>query len=96
MWEAGWPPVLPDGAHLMRRPCPLPPARCHRPFGVATREEQDCFVIETQYPQGLVAVTKYASRHWAVWLSGELVAVMLYKKGALRVAELLKDRPALK
>ena len=30
----------------------------------------------------LVAITKYGSRHWAVWLDGELLAVTLYLKGA--------------
>ena len=29
-----------------------------------------------------VAITKYGSRHWAVWLDGELLAVTLYLKGA--------------
>lgn len=79
-------------ALILPPPCSLPPAfRRGNP-----RRTRLFFVIKSEFPQGLVAVTKYASRHWAVWLSGELVAVMLYKKGALRVAELLKDRPARK
>ena len=31
-------------------------------------------------------ITKYGSRHWAVWLDGELLAVTLYLKGARSVA----------
>ncbi|MDD5198202.1 MAG: hypothetical protein PHC88_00235 [Terrimicrobiaceae bacterium] len=47
-------------------------------------------------PNGDVIVTKYASRHWAVWLQGELVAVTVYRKGAQRVAELLQTlRPTI-
>jgi hypothetical protein len=33
----------------------------------------------------LVAITRYGSRHWAVWLDGELLAVTLYLKGARSV-----------
>jgi len=40
-----------------------------------------------------VIVTKYASRHWAVWIGEDLVAVTVYKKGARRVAELLQTLP---
>lgn len=29
-----------------------------------------------------LSITKYGSRHWAVWLDGELLAVTLYLKGA--------------
>lgn len=38
-----------------------------------------------------ITVTKYAARHWAVWIGEELIAVTVYKKGAARVAELLRD-----
>lgn len=37
-----------------------------------------------------VAVTKYGARFWAVWIDAELVAVTVYKNGAVRVAELLQ------
>jgi len=39
-------------------------------------------------PQDLV-VCRYGSRYWAVCQGAELIAVTLYKKGALRVAQLL-------
>ncbi len=29
-----------------------------------------------------LSISKYGSRHWAVWLDGELLAVTLYLKGA--------------
>ena len=32
-----------------------------------------------------LSITKYGQRYWAVWLDGELLAVTLYKKGALSV-----------
>jgi len=41
----------------------------------------------------IILVTKYASRHWAVWMDQELVAVTVYKKGAARVADLLRNSP---
>ena len=34
----------------------------------------------------IVSITRYGSRHWAVWLDGELLAVTLYLKGARAVA----------
>ena len=33
-----------------------------------------------------VSITRYGSRHWAVWLDGELLVVALYLKGARAVA----------
>lgn len=39
----------------------------------------------------MIEVTKYhRSRHWAVYLDGELLAVTVYKKGALAVAATLR------
>ncbi len=39
-----------------------------------------------------ISVTRYATRHWAVWLSKELIAVtVVYRKGAMRVAEPLQS-----
>ncbi len=40
-----------------------------------------------------VAVCRYGSRYWAVHQGTELIAVTLYKKGALRVAQLLAVTP---
>lgn len=36
-----------------------------------------------------IEVTRYGSRNWAVWLDGELLAVTVYKKGAMAVAHAL-------
>ena len=44
----------------------------------------------------MVEVTRYGSRHWAVWLDGELVVVALYRKGAATVAEKLRELVTLK
>ncbi len=33
----------------------------------------------------------YASRYWAVWVDGELLAVTLYRRGAVAVANLIQD-----
>jgi hypothetical protein len=31
----------------------------------------------------------YATRHWAVYVDGELLAVVLYRKGAMAIADLI-------
>ncbi len=36
-----------------------------------------------------VEITKYGSRHWAVFVNGTLLCVTLYKKGALAVRDAL-------
>jgi len=36
-----------------------------------------------------IEITRYGNRNWAVWLDGELLAVTVYKKGALAVAHAL-------
>ena len=36
-----------------------------------------------------IIVTRYGSRYWAVYLNGELLAVTVYKKGALAVQQAL-------
>jgi hypothetical protein len=33
----------------------------------------------------------YATRHWAVYVDGELLAVVLYRKGAEAIADRLLD-----
>ena len=43
----------------------------------------------------MVTVTRYGTRHWAVWLDGEVV-VALYRKGAATVAEKLRELVSLK
>jgi hypothetical protein len=34
-------------------------------------------------------ITRYGTRHWAVYLNGQLLAVTVYKKGALAVQDAL-------
>jgi hypothetical protein len=38
-----------------------------------------------------VHVTRYGSRNWAVWIDGELLAVTVYRKGAMAVKATLND-----
>ena len=35
-------------------------------------------------------ITKYGRRFWAVYRDGELLAVTVYKKGAVAIVELLR------
>ena len=44
----------------------------------------------------MIEITRYGTRHWAVWLDGELVVVALYRKGAATVAEKLRELVSLK
>jgi hypothetical protein len=37
-------------------------------------------------------VTRYGARHWAIYYSGQLLAVTVYKKGALAVQNVLESR----
>jgi hypothetical protein len=38
-----------------------------------------------------VEVTRYGSRNWAVWIDGQLLAVTVYRKGAMAVKTTLND-----
>jgi hypothetical protein len=38
-----------------------------------------------------VHVTRYGSRNWAVWIDGDLLAVTVYRKGAMAVKATLND-----
>lgn len=38
----------------------------------------------------MIEVKRYKIRYWSVWMSNELVAVTLYRKGAENVARLLR------
>ncbi len=41
----------------------------------------------------MIKIEKYKnSRHWAVWIEKELLAVVCYKKGALAIKQILTDR----
>jgi len=42
-----------------------------------------------------ITVTRYGARHWAVHLNGQLLAVTVYKKGALAVQDALRFHPNL-
>lgn len=37
-------------------------------------------------------ITRYGARHWAVYLNGQLLAVTVYKKGALAVQDAILSR----
>jgi hypothetical protein len=39
----------------------------------------------------MINIAKYSARTWAVKLDGELLAVTVYKKGALAVAKLIAE-----
>jgi hypothetical protein len=43
-----------------------------------------------------ITVTRYGARHWAVYLDGQLLAVTVYKKGALAVQDALCPAHSLK
>jgi hypothetical protein len=36
-----------------------------------------------------IEITKYGKRNWAVYFNSELLAVTVYKKGALAISELI-------
>jgi hypothetical protein len=38
------------------------------------------------------AVARYGTRHWAVYRNGQLLAVTVYKKGALAVQNVLESQ----
>lgn len=61
------------------------------PFGNHRQSNMSPEVQNTPTYHREVTVTKYASRHWAVWIGKELIAVTVYRKGARRVAELFQD-----
>lgn len=56
------------------------------PFGTTRRTITPLCVKNTSNRYRAVTVAKYSSRHWAVWLGEELIAVTVYQKGARRVA----------
>jgi hypothetical protein len=39
----------------------------------------------------VITVTRYGTRNWAVYLNGELLAVTVYKKGALAIRTTLEQ-----
>jgi len=38
----------------------------------------------------MIEITKYGGRNWAIYFNGELLAVTVYKKGALAIAATLR------
>jgi hypothetical protein len=47
--------------------------------------------VETVAPiPSPVTITRYGERYWAVFLHGELLAVVMYRKGAERIKEVLE------
>ncbi len=48
-------------------------------------------VKREQVPTMKAAVTRYGARHWAVYYNGQLLAVTVYKKGALAVKNALES-----
>jgi len=42
-----------------------------------------------------ITVTRYGTRHWAVYFDGQLLPVTVYKKGALAVQNALRPRTIL-
>jgi hypothetical protein len=44
---------------------------------------------EEELPRLQIRITRYAGRHWAVYLNGDLLAVTVYKKGAIAVGNAL-------
>ena len=40
-----------------------------------------------------IEITKYGTRHWAVFVDGQLLCVTVYKKGALAVRDALLHQP---
>ena len=40
-------------------------------------------------------ISRYGRRHWAVYLNNELVAVTVYKKGAVAVRNIIESALAL-
>lgn len=50
-------------------------------------------MLESSLLNDGIHITKYASRHWAVWINQELIAVTVYRRGATQVAELLRCLP---
>jgi hypothetical protein len=49
----------------------------------------NCGECEKRLAAPEITITRYAARHWAVYLNGDLVAVTVYKKGALAVGTVL-------
>jgi len=48
-------------------------------------------VKRDQVPTMKAAVTRYGARYWAVYYNGQLLAVTVYKKGALSVKNALES-----
>ena len=40
----------------------------------------------------MITIEPYGNRYWAVYINGQLLAVTVYKKGALAVQAAMRDR----
>ena len=48
-------------------------------------------IIVAQYPAGVEKPDGYATRYWGIYIDGELLAVVLYRKGAVAIADLIES-----
>ena len=39
----------------------------------------------------MIRIDRYKEQYWAVWIDDELLAVVVYRKGAERIAEVFKQ-----
>lgn len=53
-------------------------------------------VVQVAFPGSRYTITKLRNRFWAVKLGEELIAMVVYKKGAREVVRHLEERDALK
>jgi hypothetical protein len=54
--------------------------------------ELECIPAEPGFRGEQISVCRYGSRHWGVYLNGELLAVTVYKKGARAIETALASR----
>jgi hypothetical protein len=53
---------------------------------------QDDWLLRREVQINHIRVNRYgATRYWAVWVSGELLAVTVYKKGAVAIRDKLSS-----
>lgn len=59
-------------------------------FAVATNPGSHCAVGSMGKTSAMsIEIKRYGNRYWSIWLHGELIAVTVYKKGAVAVAHLI-------
>ena len=55
-------------------------------------DEASIAVQQKEMPAITATVTRYGARYWAVYYNGQLLAVTIYKKGALAVKNALESQ----